>query len=80
MITWRHVTQADFPLLGHWLKEPHVARWWNHETEPAAVERDFGPAARGEEPAEDSSPSSTATPSAWCSAAGSATTPSTSPS
>ena len=53
MITLRHLTPADFPLLGRWLAEPHVARWWNHETGPAAVERDFGPATRGEEPAED---------------------------
>jgi aminoglycoside 6'-N-acetyltransferase len=53
MITWRTLSPADFPLLGRWLAEPHVARWWNHETEQAAVERDFGPTARGEEPAED---------------------------
>jgi aminoglycoside 6'-N-acetyltransferase len=53
MITWRTLSPADFPLLGRWLAEPHVARWWNHDTEPAAVERDFGPTARGEEPAED---------------------------
>lgn len=53
MITWRRVTPADFPLLGRWLEQPHVARWWNHDTEPAAVERDFGASARGEEPSED---------------------------
>jgi len=53
MITWRALTPADFPLLGRWLAEPHVARWWHHETDPAAVERDFGPTARGEEPAAD---------------------------
>ena len=53
MITWRRVTEADFPLLRRWLAEPHVARWWNHETSAAAVARDFGPVARGEEPAED---------------------------
>jgi aminoglycoside 6'-N-acetyltransferase len=52
-ITFRAVTPADFPLLGGWLAQPHVARWWNHETSPEAVERDFGPTARGEEPAED---------------------------
>ena len=50
---WRRVTEADFPLLGEWLAQPHVARWWNHEFSAAAVERDFGPAARGEEPSED---------------------------
>jgi aminoglycoside 6'-N-acetyltransferase len=53
MITWRPLTTDDFALLGRWLAEPHVARWWNHETEPAALERDFGPVTRDEEPAED---------------------------
>lgn len=52
-IGFRPVTEADFPLLGRWLSEPHVARWWCHETSPEAVLRDFGPTARGEEPAED---------------------------
>lgn len=53
MFTWRKLDPADFGMLADWLKQPHVARWWNHETEPAAVERDFGPSARGEEPNED---------------------------
>ena len=50
MITWRRVVEADFPLLRHWLEEPRVARWWNHETSVEAVTRDFGPGTRGEEP------------------------------
>ncbi|HWO65439.1 MAG TPA: GNAT family N-acetyltransferase [Umezawaea sp.] len=53
MITWRRLTEEDFPLLRRWLLQPHVARWWNHETSPEAVERDFGPVARREEPSED---------------------------
>jgi aminoglycoside 6'-N-acetyltransferase len=53
VISYRHLQPADFPLLGGWLAQPHVARWWNHETSPEAVERDFGPTARGEEPNED---------------------------
>lgn len=53
MITFRPVAEADFPLLGSWLAEPEVARWWNHETTPEAVARDFGPGVRGEEPGED---------------------------
>ncbi|MBW0118360.1 GNAT family N-acetyltransferase [Pseudonocardia abyssalis] len=53
MITWRPVAADDFLLLGRWLAEPAVARWWNHETSPEAVERDFGPTLRGEEPSED---------------------------
>lgn len=53
MMTWRHVTPGDFPLLARWLAAPHVARWWHHETSPEALERDFGPSARREEPNED---------------------------
>jgi aminoglycoside 6'-N-acetyltransferase len=53
MISYRHLQPPDFPLLGGWLAQPHVVRWWNHETSPEAVERDFGPTARGEEPNED---------------------------
>ncbi|MFD9789369.1 GNAT family N-acetyltransferase [Streptomyces sp. NPDC059070] len=53
VITWRRMEERDFPLLRTWLQQPHVHRWWNHETTPEAVARDFGPAARGEEPCED---------------------------
>lgn len=53
MLTWRHVTAADFALLGRWLSAPHVARWWHHETSAEAVARDFGPSVRREEPNED---------------------------
>ncbi|MFJ7326071.1 GNAT family N-acetyltransferase [Streptomyces cyaneofuscatus] len=53
MITWRRLTEDDFPLLISWLEQPHVARWWNHETSVEAVRRDFGPAVRGEEPSEE---------------------------
>jgi aminoglycoside 6'-N-acetyltransferase len=47
------LTAADLSLLAQWLREPQVARWWNHETTTEAVERDFGPSVRGEEPGED---------------------------
>lgn len=53
MITFRRVVEADFPLIAEWLSQPHVARWWNQEFTAEAVERDFGPVVRGEEPAED---------------------------
>ncbi|MFC0842776.1 GNAT family N-acetyltransferase [Streptomyces noboritoensis] len=53
MITWRRVAEADFVLLRQWLAQPHVARWWHHDTSEEAVARDFGPAARGQEPSED---------------------------
>jgi aminoglycoside 6'-N-acetyltransferase len=52
-MTFRRVTRDDFPLLGAWLAHPHVARWWNHETTPEAVARDFGASADGAEPSED---------------------------
>ncbi|WP_419999648.1 GNAT family N-acetyltransferase [Streptomyces boninensis] len=52
-ITWRRLERSDFALLRGWLEQPHVQRWWYHDTTPEAVERDFGPAAGGEEPSED---------------------------
>ena len=52
-VTFRPLTLADLPMLTVWLKEPLVARWWSHETSAEAVERDFGPSVRGEEPGED---------------------------
>ena len=52
-LSFRRVIRADFPLLASWLAEPHVARWWNHEFSPEAVERDFGPVADGDESSED---------------------------
>ncbi|NUR87552.1 MAG: acetyltransferase [Nonomuraea sp.] len=51
--TWRRLAVEDFPLLRGWLEQPYVHRWWFHETSQEALERDFGPTARGEEPAED---------------------------
>ena len=51
--SFRRLTRAEFPLLAGWLANPHVARWWNHETSPEAVERDFGTSADGGEPSED---------------------------
>jgi aminoglycoside 6'-N-acetyltransferase len=52
-VTFRRVTRADFALLASWLASPPVARWWNHEWTPEAVERDFGPSVDGQEPNED---------------------------
>lgn len=49
----RHVTREDLPMIGRWLAAPHVWRWWHQEHTPAALERDFGPVLRGEDPAED---------------------------
>ncbi|GEK78789.1 GNAT family N-acetyltransferase [Agrococcus baldri] len=52
-LSWRPLSSGDLPMLGGWLREPAVARWWHHEWSPAALERDFGPSVRGEEPGED---------------------------
>jgi aminoglycoside 6'-N-acetyltransferase len=52
-LTWRPLAAADLDLLAGWLREPQVARWWNHDTSPGAVERDFGASVRGDEPGED---------------------------
>ena len=52
-LTWRPLTAADLPLLPEWLREPLVARWWNHDTNAEVVQRDFRPCVRGEEPGED---------------------------
>lgn len=53
LLTWRPLAAADLSLLAGWFREPQVARWWNHEYTAEAVERDFGPSVRGEEPGED---------------------------
>jgi aminoglycoside 6'-N-acetyltransferase len=52
-LSWRPLVDNDLPLLAQWLAEPQVARWWNHDSSPAGVERDFGPSVRREEPGED---------------------------
>lgn len=52
-ITFRRLLPADFPMLASWLDEPHVHRWWFHDTAPEDLDRDFGPGTRGEEPGED---------------------------
>src|SRR5215203_260214 len=52
-ISWRPLAVGDLPMLAGWLREPEVARWWNHDSSREGVERDFGPSVRGEEPGED---------------------------
>lgn len=47
VLGFRPLTRADFPLLARWLAEPLVARWWHHEHDAAALERDFGPSLDG---------------------------------
>lgn len=52
-LAWRPLAAPDLPMLGRWLAEPGVLRWWQHDPAPAAVERHFGASVRGEEPGED---------------------------
>ena len=51
-VSLRPMTRADLPLLGRWLADPVVARWWVHEWSPEALERDFGPSLDGRDPTE----------------------------
>jgi aminoglycoside 6'-N-acetyltransferase len=46
----RRLRRADFPLVCRWLAEPLVARWWDEECTPEAVERQFGPSVDGADP------------------------------
>ncbi len=50
--TLRQLARGDLPLLAAWLRQAHVARWWDHATTPEAVEADFGPGIDGTEPVE----------------------------
>ncbi|MEH3076515.1 MAG: GNAT family N-acetyltransferase [Quadrisphaera sp.] len=46
----RPLRREDLPLLGRWLDEPRVARWWPDEHTPEALERDYGPGIDGTDP------------------------------
>ena len=50
---FRRTTREDLPLIQTWLQNLHVARFWNHDTSDAAVERDFAGSFEGTEPCED---------------------------
>lgn len=50
-IAFRPFTRGDFPLLGSWLREPEVARWWPKPgLSGELLEADYGPAIDGREP------------------------------
>ena len=51
-IDFRPLTRDDSSLLAAWLARPHVARWWNHDYTPEAIESDFGPSIDGADPTE----------------------------
>ncbi|MFC9557657.1 GNAT family N-acetyltransferase [Rhodococcus sp. NPDC056960] len=46
-------SREHFPQLQRWLRQPHVARFWNHDTADADIERDFGGSIDGTEASED---------------------------
>ena len=48
-IAFRPLRREDFGRLRTWLSDPVVARWWNHDVSPEAVERDFGPTVDGDD-------------------------------
>jgi len=52
VIAFEPLQRSHFALVARWLAEPLVARWWNHETSPAAIERDFGPSLDGHDATE----------------------------
>ena len=49
---FRPLTRSDFPLLRHWLLQPHVQRWWADDPSPEALEADYGGCIDGTEPAQ----------------------------
>jgi aminoglycoside 6'-N-acetyltransferase len=49
-LTFRSITRDDFALIGRWLAEPLVWRWWHDDPAPAAVEAQFGPTVDGTDP------------------------------
>lgn len=51
-IVLRILRRDDFGVLGRWLAEPLVRRWWNHEATPEALERDFGASIDGSDATE----------------------------
>jgi len=50
--SFRPIRREDFPLLGRWLGQPHVQRWWADDPSPQALEADYGATIDGTEPAE----------------------------
>lgn len=46
-ISFRPLHRSDFPLLQQWLSAPHVAMWWNEQTDLAEIEAKYGPRVDG---------------------------------
>jgi aminoglycoside 6'-N-acetyltransferase len=63
-ITLRPMTEADLPLVGRWLLEPHVARWWTED--PADELADYRRCVDGSEPTRALMICVEASPVGWC--------------
>ena len=50
--SFRPIARSDFELLGGWLLQPHVLRWWADDASPEGVEADYGPCVDGVEASE----------------------------
>ncbi|GAB7047798.1 hypothetical protein JCM9534A_29240 [Catenuloplanes indicus JCM 9534] len=51
-VTLRPLATDDLDTVVAWFAEPHVARWWEAPTEPAAVRRRYADRIAGREPTE----------------------------
>lgn len=49
---FRSLARSHFPLLGGWLAQPHVARWWAGDSSLVALEADYGGSIDGTEPSD----------------------------
>lgn len=48
--TFHRLSRADFPQLSSWLRQPHVARWWDDDPSLEALEEQYGGNVEGTEP------------------------------
>lgn len=51
-LTFRVLTELDLPLLGSWLGQDHVQKWWREPSEPEQVRERYLPSIVGEDPTE----------------------------
>src|SRR4051812_44570989 len=49
-IDFRPLTRLDLPLLGKWLSEPHIDRWWREPHHLIDLEAKYVPRIEGKEP------------------------------
>jgi aminoglycoside 6'-N-acetyltransferase len=52
MLAFVPITRANFELIGRWLAESEVDRWWHDDPSPAGIEAQFGPIVDGTDPTE----------------------------